>query len=163
MIRQLEQKTETFAYAQVYCCKAVPNIGTVGGLGKFASCLEAGQEKGRYRNSRVQFSGGLLLPSFTAKRTAGWPLKACEVQTRYKSKPAGDGIIPTGSFKSLAHRHELSDVFDQLPEKTRLALTAEFQKPTNEELRDQLVEYKNFFVALSENSIDEKLPFCKYI
>ena len=75
-------------------------------------------------------------------------LKACSVQTQYNCKPTGNGIIPTASFKSHARGHKLADVFDKLPQKSRLAISAKFQELTNQDLRNQLVEFNDYFVDI---------------
>lgn len=73
-------------------------------------------------------------------------LKACAVQTRYNCKPLVDGIIPTASFKSTAHGHDLGAVFGQLPSDTRDAVSNAYNNITGENLSSQLAEFKDYFV-----------------
>ena len=75
-------------------------------------------------------------------------LKSCAMQTRSNCKPSGNGIIPTASFKPASRGHDLTQVFDKLPEKARLAVSTEFNKLFERDLRAELIEFKDYFVDI---------------
>lgn len=75
-------------------------------------------------------------------------LKACAVQERYNCKPSGNGIIPTASFKSVSHGHNLTNVFDKLPDDTKESISVAFKNETKKELRSQLNEFQDYFVDI---------------
>jgi hypothetical protein len=73
-------------------------------------------------------------------------LKACAVQKRHNSKRSGNGIIPTASSKSASRGHNLTEVFDKLPDETKESISTAFKNETNKELRSQLNEFQDYFV-----------------
>lgn len=75
-------------------------------------------------------------------------LKACAVQKRYNCKPSGNGLIPTASFKSASHGHNLSKVFDKLPDETKESISTAFKNETNKELRSELNKFQDYFVDI---------------
>ena len=76
-------------------------------------------------------------------------LKACDMQTRYNCKSKMAGVISTASFVSTTHGHELfSQVFGNLPHDIQRTISAKFNSVANTELRDQLIKYNDYFVAV---------------